>query len=479
MTNYTIQDWAAGYISQDQEYDYLIEDIEGKIPPSLEGTLFRNGPGLLDIGGIPLRHPFDGDGMISRFTFRNGKAHYRNRYVKTEGYLKERSANNILYRGVFGTQKPGGWLSNIFDINLKNIANTNILYWSGWLLALWEAAEPYRLDPLTLDTLGIFNLDGILKKGDAFAAHPRIDPDGPTLVNFALKAGLTSQLTIYEFDKNGKLIYSNSHKIPGFCFIHDFIITPKYAIFLQNPVKFNLFPFLFGLRGAGECVEFQPEKTTKIIIIPRRNSQEELLTLEVQAGFVFHHANAYETDNGICLDSICYSALPSVEPDADFRQTDFSKVEPGQLWRFNLDFGQKSVNKELIEANCCEFPTLNKDYVGREYRYLFLGSADTAEKENAPLQRILKLDLVTGEQQAVSFAPRGFVSEPIFVNDPSGEAEDSGWLLSVVYNAARKASDLVIINAQNMSLEATLHLRHHIPYGLHGSWVDECFYKDF
>jgi len=476
MTNYTIEDWAAGYISQEQEYDYLIEDIEGEIPSSLKGTLFRNGPGLLDIGDTPLRHPFDGDGMISRFTFENGKAHCLSRYVHTEGYLKERSAKTVLYRGVFGTQKPGGWLSNIFDVNLKNIANTNILYWAGRLLALWEAAEPYRLDPKTLDTLGIDYLDGLLKKGDPFSAHPRIDPDGPTLVNFALKAGLTSQLTIYEFEKSGKLIATHAHKIPGFCFIHDFIITPNYAIFLQNPVNFNLFPFLFGLRGAGECVEFQPEKTTKIIIIPRKIPYDNVQTLEVQAGFIFHHANAYETADGICLDSICYESLPAVEPDADFRQTDFSKVAPGQLWRFNLNLAQKSVSKKLLEPNCCEFPTLNKDYLGRQYRYLYLGSADSALKQNAPLQRILKIDLVTGEQKAISFAPRGFVSEPIFVNDPArAEAEDGGWVLSIVYNASRSASDLVIINAQDMSLVATLHLKHHIPYGLHGSWVDECF----
>ncbi len=52
---------------------------------------------------------------------------------------------------------------------------------------------------------------------------------------------------------------------------------------------------------------------------------------------------------------------------------------------------------------------------------------------------------------------------------------ERGWVLSVVYNAARGASDLVIVNAQDMSLAATLHLKHHIPYGLHGSWVDKCF----
>jgi len=474
MTNYTIIDWQAGYSSQYEEYDYWIDEIEGEIPIELNGTLFRNGPGLLDVHGFSIHHPFDGDGMISRFSFCNGKAHYKSRYVQTEGYVKEQAAKKILYRGVFGTQKPGGWIKNIFDINLKNIANTNIVYWGKRLLALWEADKPYELDPITLETIGISDLDGVLKKSDAFAAHPHIDPSGPTLVNFAIKAGLKTRLSVYEFNEQGELTSFHHHNIPGFCFIHDFIITPNYCIFLQNPVTLNPIPFVFGLRGAGECIEFNPQDSTKIILIPRKLPYDEIQVLEVKAGFVFHHANAYETTDGICLDSICYEYLPSVEPNSDFRNTDFSLLAPGQLWRFDLNLGNKTVDKTLLEASCSEFPTLNSKYIGKKYRYVYTGNADSKDC-NAPLQQILKIDLLRGQKSVVSFAPRGFVSEPIFVKKPEGVEEDEGWLLTLVYNAARSASDLVIIDAQTMEIVATLKLKHHIPYGLHGSWVDECF----
>ena len=41
-----------------QEHDYWIPeaDIEGQIPADLQGTLFRNGPGLLEIYGKRLAH---------------------------------------------------------------------------------------------------------------------------------------------------------------------------------------------------------------------------------------------------------------------------------------------------------------------------------------------------------------------------------------------------------------------------------------
>ena len=106
----------------------------------------------------------------------DGKAEYRNRFVRTEGWQAEEQAGKFLYRGVFGTQKPGGAAANAFDLRLKNIANTHVVRLGDQLLALWEAAEPYALDPDTLETRGLTLLDGVLKKGEAFSAHPRFDP---------------------------------------------------------------------------------------------------------------------------------------------------------------------------------------------------------------------------------------------------------------------------------------------------------------
>jgi all-trans-8'-apo-beta-carotenal 15,15'-oxygenase len=483
---YTRQDWQKGYQSQPHEYDYWIEDIEGEIPAELKGTFYRNGPGLLDINGQRVHHPFDGDGMISAIRFADGRAHYRNRYVRTQGYLEEQKAGKILYRGVFGTQKPGGLFANLFDLKLKNIANTQVIYWGGKLLALWEAAEPHALDPDTLETLGIDDLNGILQPGEAFAAHPRIDPhfelNGDTpegtlrercLVNFAIKPGLSTTITIYEIDSNGKLLRKYAHSVPGFAFIHDFVITPNYCIFFQNPVTYNPLPYLFGLAGAGQCVNFQQNQPTRILVIPRnREKSTEMRCFETQAGFVFHHGNAYEQGNQLCIDSICYESLPSVEPNQDFLQTHFEALSPGQLWRFTLDLESETVLSEMIEPRCCEFPTLHPDLVGRNYRYLYTGAAD-APQGNAPLQAILKLDLETGARQLWSAAPRGFVSEPVFVPHPQGETEDQGWLLTMVYDASYHRSDIVILDAQNLERGAiaNLHLKHHVPYGLHGTFL--------
>jgi all-trans-8'-apo-beta-carotenal 15,15'-oxygenase len=487
---YDLQEWRKGYRSQHQEFEYWIDEIEGEIPLALSGTLFRNGPGALDVNGTPIQHPFDGDGMIAAITFTQGRAHFRNRFVQTDCYQAEKKAGKILFRGVFGTQRSGGPLFNAFDFKLKNIANTQVIYWGKKLLALWEAAAPHRLDPATLATLGLELFDGKLGAGEPFAAHPWIDPrsqfdnGNPTLVNFSIKAGLSFTLTLYELNLAGQVIQKHDYPLPGFAFIHDFAVTPNYCIFFQNPVQFNPFPFVLGQKGAGECIAFQPEKPTKMIVVPRGGKGQPQV-YEMQSGFVFHHANAYETATGLVVDSVCYADLPQVEAGSDFLDVDFDRLKPGQLWRFELNSADRKITSSLKIPRCCEFPVIHPALVGRDYRYVYLGAAHNVDGKNAPLQGVVKYDFQTGEETLWSDAPTGFSGEPIFIPrsrpGESGQhtavvgAEDDGWLVVMMYDGPKEKSAIVILDASTMEQVARLPLKHHIPYGLHGTFTSEVF----
>jgi len=114
--------------------------------------------------------------------------------------------------------------------------------------------------------------------------------------------------------------------------------------------------------------------------------------------------------------------------------------------------------------------------MGRDYRYAYIGATERTDG-NAPLQGVLKVDVTTGHQDFHSFAPRGFVGEPIFVPRNAGAigAEDDGWVLVMVYDAAKDRSDVVILDAQKIAAPplAVLHLKHHVPYGLHGCFVPD------
>ena len=115
-----------GLENLDQEFDYIIDSVEGEVPTDLEGTFFRNGPGRQRIGDTKYGHWFDGDGMIAAFTFNEGQVHFKNKYVRTPKYLDETAAQAICHRG-FGTQIPGGLRKNLFKMP-ANPANTSIIH---------------------------------------------------------------------------------------------------------------------------------------------------------------------------------------------------------------------------------------------------------------------------------------------------------------------------------------------------------------
>jgi all-trans-8'-apo-beta-carotenal 15,15'-oxygenase len=470
---WTQDDWQRGYRSLREETAYWVEDIEGAPPRDLRGTLLRNGPALLERGGQSVQHPFDGDGMICAFTFPgDGRVHFRNRYVRTEGFLAEEKADRFLYRGVFGTQKPGGWLSNAFDIRPKNIANTNVIFRNGKILALWEGGKPYALEPNRLETLGVDDLNGTLAGGAVFSAHPKVDPSTGNLINFGVNPGLYSTITLYELDSALAVVSRREYQVPGFAFIHDFALTDKYAIFFQNPVTINPLPYWFGTRGAAESLVFQPNQPTRIHLIPRNGGP--LKTLETDAFFVFHHANAWQNGDALTIDSIAYETFPQIEPGTNYREVNIEKIVPSQLWRFTIDLMFGKVRRERLAERAVEFPALHPQAVGRTHKRLFLAAADSPTG-NAPLQAVVSYDAFDGKMKVWSAAPRGFVGEPLFVPFPGAAGETEGWLLTMIFDAARNASELVVLDARDVEAGpvARIRLRQAIPYGLHGNFTPD------
>ena len=148
--------WSAGFSSAQKEVAGVLPAGTGSVPLDIKGTYFRNGHAKYEVGSDLIMHPFDADGMITAITIQNGEATFRNRMVATDGYRKERRYRKILYRGAFGTKRAGGMFANALDLKTKNVANTNVIYWAGRLLALWEGGLPHKLEPDSLRTDDIY-----------------------------------------------------------------------------------------------------------------------------------------------------------------------------------------------------------------------------------------------------------------------------------------------------------------------------------
>jgi carotenoid cleavage dioxygenase-like enzyme len=57
----------------------------------------------------------------------------------------------------------------------------------------------------------------------------------------------------------------------------------------------------------------------------------------------------------------------------------------------------------------------------------------------------------------------------------NAQAEDEGWVLSLVHSETTGKSRLIIVDAQNFAAPpvATVELPYRVPYGAHGNWVSD------
>src|SRR3954451_5673743 len=77
-----------GFESLDEEAGRQPLALQGRLPDWLAGTLVRVTPAQLDVGGVPLRHWFDGLAMLNAFDVRAGEVSYASRFLDTDARRK-------------------------------------------------------------------------------------------------------------------------------------------------------------------------------------------------------------------------------------------------------------------------------------------------------------------------------------------------------------------------------------------------------
>ena len=162
------------------ECDAPFLKVTGELPRELNGTLYRNGPNPQF--EAPGAHWFVGDGMLHAFHLEEGRASYRNRWVRTPKWQAEHDAGRALFGG-FGRKLPDAPAAALPD---GGVANTNIVFHAGRLLALEEAHLPMEIEPGTLATRGTYDYGKRI--AGPFTAHPKVDPVTGEMVFFGYNA---------------------------------------------------------------------------------------------------------------------------------------------------------------------------------------------------------------------------------------------------------------------------------------------------
>jgi len=435
-------------------------EVIGTLPRELHGTYFRNGPNQA-FEPIGRYHWFDGDGMVHAIRIADGRAHYRNRWVASDGLKEERAAGHALYPGLleFGKMEAP---------KFKVTGNTNTVFHANRLMALVESSLPTELDARTLETRGLYDFAG--KLAGPMTAHPKLDPVNGEMLFFGYSP-FPPYLQYYVVDPSGALVHAEPIDVAWPSMMHDFAVTERHVIFLLCPIVFDL----ENIAQGGSPFAWQPERGTRIGVLPRRGRSEDVRWFETDPCYVFHPLNAYDAGDEVVVDVHRYQQLLFMNRESA-RDPNWRDSQIARLHRFTMNLASGGIRSEALDDHEGEFPRVDERLVGRKHRFGYF--ATTGPEGNPSLQplftAVAKIDLERGN--TVELRPHGAhngCGEPVFVPRRDDAAEDDGWVLYLAYDHERNASELLVVESRDFTGEpvARVRLPHRVPYGFHGNWV--------
>ena len=456
-----------------QTTEWRAEDLDviGEIPADLDGIYLRNTETALH-PAIERYHPFDGDGMVHVVGFRDGKAFYRNKFVRTDGFLAEQEAGKSLWAGL--TENPNsalrekGWGARG---RMKDASSTDIVVHAGVALtSFYQCGDLYRLDPLTLDTLGKSDWHGKFPSSEGVSAHTKVDPHTGELLFF----GYSTEAPYLHYgviDEKDHLVHYTDIELPGSRLPHDMAFTENYAILNDCPLFWD--PEL--LKKGRHAARFYPELPLRIGVVPRRGGNAQVQWFEADPTYVLHWVNAYEEGREIVLDGFFQEEpMPQDRGTGSYYERMFRFLALDRMqtklhrWRLNLDTGQ--VKEERLSDSVTEFGVINNGVGGRPYRYTY---AATGEPGWFLFNGLVKHDVLTGNEERYAFGPGVFGSEIAMAPRIGSTGEDDGYLITITVDMNENRSECLVFDARAVTdgPVARIRLPERVSSGTHATWA--------
>jgi beta,beta-carotene 9',10'-dioxygenase len=473
MTTSDRTSYAVGFADLDDEVAVESLPITGNFPKWLSGALLRNGPAKYDIGTTTVNHWFDGLAMLHRFGFDNGRVSYRNRFLRSDAYCESLDEGSLA-RGGFATD-PCRTLfqrvSAVFHPTFTDNGNVAIDVFGGEVVALTETTLPVCFDPQTLATLGD-RAYGLEVGGQISVAHAHHDARRHCRYSYVVDFGRKSRYRLFAIaDADGaeRVIAEMSIDKPSY--MHSFAMTERYLVLTEFPLVVDPLRMLLSGEPFIKNYRWTPERGLRFHVF-EKDTGRRVATAEADPVFAFHHVNAFEDGETLVIDFVAY-------PDADIiDQLYLPRLRAGigvdSTWRLTryvvpLD-GSAKVTSRVINDTMIELPRIDYDRVaGRPYRFVWGAGRRSTD---AFLDCIVKIDVETGQEQTW-WREHCFPGEPVFVPAPERKREGEGVLLSVVLDAMRRRSFLMVLDAQSLKEIARAECPHMIPFGLHGAYVSQ------
>ncbi len=455
--------WTPNY----DEYNATNMKVIGEIPRDIDGVYVRNteNPVHEPIGRY---HPFDGDSMIHTISLADGKAEYRNRFVRTKAFNAEQEAGGSIWAGLMEhprLSKRPGWGAHQ---HLKDNSSTDVIVHAGRILStFYQCGDGYRLDPYTMEQYGTESwvpLDGL-------SAHPKlIESTGELLFfNYSVHAPYFHYGVV---GADNRVKHYTPIDLPGPRLPHDIAFTENYTIINDFPMFWD--PQL--LKKDIHATRYFPELPSRFGILPRMGGRDEVMWFEADPTYVLHFLNAWEEGDEIIMDGYFqqhpvpgkYEGAPP-ELERMMAYLDQHLLKPRlHRWHFNLKTG--ATREYDLDDTILEFGTINHRFDGRKYRYSY---SVIPAKRWFLFTGLTKFDHDTGQSQSLDFGPGRFGSEAGFAPRLGSTAEDDGYLVTFITDMNENRSECVILDATNVAAGPVCQiiLPHRISAGTHTTWA--------
>ena len=464
--NYPVNKYLEGnYTPVNEERVVQFEDMKviGEMPSDLHGSYVRNGPNN-QFQPLGRYHRYDGDGMLHGIYFKDGRATYRNKWIRTICFEEEVSAGRAQWGGMLDPRRV-----DRPDMPLKDTANTDVVMHAGKLICLWYiSGDPYLVDPVTLEPLGMPNFRG--NRATKISAHSKTDESTDEFIFFDYNRDFP-YMHHGVVNKKGEMIAFTPVELPGPRMPHDMWITRKHTILHDLPLIWDEEAYKSGRVK----LKFEENWPTRFGVIPRYGGAEEVRWYEFNPCYILHTINAWEEGDWLHMTGCRIHPNHDAQGNPDLSSITTIMARHGldaRLYAWSVNLKSGATKEGMIDDKWNgEFPTWNNSTMGTHMKYAYCAEINHEPAMN--FSGLIKFDLDTGASEYYSEGPDYNYSEAPFAPAATATAEDHGYVISFVRNRQAEQSEVHIFDAQNISdgPVCKLILPCRVPEGFHATWA--------